>query len=532
MRILLMTPQRFVTRVLAANELTKIGGNVPPLGLLVIAAALDRRHQITVLDGNVRSLPPRELRRHIESADLVGINCTSAAIALNAEVTLRFIKAVRPEVPVVMGGHHPTEQYAGWFARGADFVIPNEAEQTFKELVSALEEGRDPAEVAGLLLYRDGEAVRTPGRPLLAHLDESPVPRWDLVDLRDYNLFYGPRAPTAVVEESRGCAGKCSFCMASKMWSYKQRHKSIGRVLEELRVLRRLGVKKLQFVGDAFGNPPDYYIELFKEMVKRDLRFTWNAFMRTDAVLERPEIAEWAARSGCCLLAIGYESPDPALIEAWKKRERVPTPVEKYGQVYRTLDRAGICVAGFYISGHPGEDPARVSENLELHSRWCDITLINELRVIKGTPDYYAYKREGRISKSTFYHDPRIVFLEEGRAAADKARRKFNNWMLTRYPFRMFSGKATSRGFFRHMYGVLSREALRSNLDSVKDFLLMALSKAPSADIQNAIVGRYINEEFIGRLARKSGLRVPRGRGCGLRPVRDPAGDGGRRGRE
>ena len=99
MKILLLTPQRFVRRFLAANELTRVGGDVPPLGLLVLASALDRRHRVKLLDGNVRTFSPRELRRHIEDADLVGINCTSAAIALNAELTLRFVKAVSPGVP-------------------------------------------------------------------------------------------------------------------------------------------------------------------------------------------------------------------------------------------------------------------------------------------------------------------------------------------------------------------------------------------------------------------------------------------------
>jgi radical SAM superfamily enzyme YgiQ (UPF0313 family) len=522
---LLLTPQRFVRRFMAANELTRIGGDVPPIGLLVLAAALDRRHGVKLLDGNVRSLHPAELRRQIEDADLVGINCTSAAIALNAELTLRFVKAVSPGVPVVMGGHHPTGQYAGWLARGADFIIPNEGEKTFPELVEALDAGRAPASVPGLIFYKDGAAVRTAARPMLACLDESPVPRWDLVDLKDYNLFYGPRAATGTVEESRGCNGRCSFCMASKMWSYTHRHKSIERVLSELEALKRLGAKKVQFAGDGFGSPPDYYLELFKEMVKRGLVFDWSAFMRTDAVLERPELAEWAARSGCRMVAVGYESPDPALIDAWRKSEKVPTPIEKYDQVYRTLDKAGIFVAGFYISGHPGEDPARVPVNLALHSRWCDLTLINELRVIKGTPDYLAYKKEGRISKSTFYHDPRIVFLEEGRAAADAARRIFNGWMLKRYPFRMFAPKAATRAFFRHMYKVLALEALRSTPESVKDFLTMSLSKAPSAEVQRAVIDKYLTGEFVERQVRRSGLAAPRGPAAGLRPVKDQAED-------
>jgi len=123
LNIFLLTPPRLIKRFLAANELTKIGGSVPPLTFPVLAATLSDEHDVTVFDGNVEKPRLRKLRSLIQRADLVGLNCTSAAIALNAEVTLRFIKALRPDLPVVMGGHHPTEQYEGWFQRGADIVV-------------------------------------------------------------------------------------------------------------------------------------------------------------------------------------------------------------------------------------------------------------------------------------------------------------------------------------------------------------------------------------------------------------------------
>lgn len=505
MNILLLTPPRLIKRFLAANELTKIGGNVPPLTFPVLAATLPDEHRITVFDGNVEKPRLPRLRSLIRDADLVGLNCTSAAIALNAEVTLRFIKALRPDLPVVLGGHHPTEQFEGWFQRGADIVVRSEGELTFPDLIRCLEDGGDLGDVPGIA-YRHGDEIRvTEPRPLLEDLDDSPPPRWDLLSLEPYDLFYGRRARTAVVEESRGCGGKCSFCMATRMWGYRMRHKSVGRIIEELRVLAGLGVEKLQFAGDGFGDPPEFYEELFEAMLDQGLHFHWTSFMRTDSVLSNPRMVELAAATGCVGVFVGYESSDPELVASWGKSQNVPTAIEDYDEVYDILDRNGIFVIGFYISGHPDERIADVPARLARHSRWCDIILINELRVIKGTSDYHHYKKTGQLAKGTFYHDPRIPFLEGGRASADLARKIFNRWMLLKYPFGLFSRKRSARRFFANMYLTILGELLKATPRTVRDFLELCFSKKPADQLEREIVETYTADDYIARLVHRAG---------------------------
>ena len=51
----------------------------------------------------------------------------------------------------------------------------------------------------------------------------------------------------------------------------------------------------------------------------------------------------------------------------------------------------------------------------------------------------------------------------------------------------------------------------------------MSFSKAPSAEIQGAVIDKYLTEAFIGGLVRRSGLAAPRGPLSGLRPVIDQA---------
>ena len=514
LNVLLMTPPRFARRFLSANELTKIGGNVPPLVLPVLAATLPAHHRVRILDGNIETPNMKAFRAMIEDADVIGINCTSGALALNAEICVRVIRALRPDVPIVVGGHHATAQYREWLQRGATVAVLHEGERTFPELIRCLEEGTELANVAGIAFLEGGEIVETEPRQLLENLDESPIPRWDLFDLDRYRIFYAPRARTAVVEESRGCTGTCSFCMATRMWHYRQRYKSIPRILDELRLLRGLGVESIEFAGDGLGNPPEFYRELFRQMVKRDLRFHWGSFMRTDAILEQPDLAEWAARSGCVTLFVGYESPDPGLIDSWGKRNRVPTPVAAYDEVYARLDAAGIHVVGFYISGHPDEPVESVEARLEQHSRWCDIVLLNELRVIKGTADYKRYRRDELLAKDTFYHDPRIPSLSLGRESADRARSIFNRWILTRYPARMLSRKKATRRFFRHMYGFLLRDAMRATPDSLQDFVRLGSTEADPSEMVQQMVGKYLSPRFVGGLLAQAG--VPAGQRASL----------------
>ena len=506
LNILLLTPPRLIKRFLAANELTKIFGSVPPLTFLILAAALPRRHHVTVFDGNVEEPDLPRLRAWIRDADIVGLNCTSAAIALNADVTLRFVKALRPDVPVILGGHHPTEQYEGWLDRGADVVVRGEGERTFPELVECLERGGDLRQVRGIAFREAGETVVTEDRPLMDDLDDSPMPRWDLVSLDHYDLFWGRRhTPTAVVEESRGCGGRCSFCMATRMWDYRMRHKSVGRILEEIRVLKAMGVGKFQFAGDGFGDPPEFFEELFSEMIRAELCMPWTSFMRTDSVIANPRMVELAARSGCKGVFVGYESAEPEIVDSWGKSRTVPAAIEDYDRIYDILHRNGIFVVGFYISGHPEERLDTVDERMTRHARWCDIILINELRVIKGTADHEHYLETGQLAKGTFYHDPRIPFIEAGRAPADRARRIFNRWMAFKYPFGLVARKRSTRHFFANTYLTILRELGRARPDTVRDFRALCRSDKAPAELEREIVEAYTGAEYIGRLVRAAG---------------------------
>jgi anaerobic magnesium-protoporphyrin IX monomethyl ester cyclase len=143
---------------------------------------------------------------------------------------------------ITCGGQYPTlawrEVLAG--GNGVDSVVLHEGEQTFVELLAALQRGDDLNEVQCLALPgQEGKPVRTKGRYLGADLDQLPFPRRYRPHSRHMGLPFIP------ILGSRGCWGRCSFCSISTFYRDARayaggkllRHRSPENIAAEMALL-------------------------------------------------------------------------------------------------------------------------------------------------------------------------------------------------------------------------------------------------------------------------------------------------------
>src|SRR5262249_3711272 len=101
---------------------------------------------------------------------------------------------------VILCGADATDHSLQYFARGADFVLLGEGEETLGEVLDRLT-GRNAAaleSIRGLAWPAgDGSAIagehRNPRRPDLRDLDALPFPAWDLVDVPRYQKLWRER---------------------------------------------------------------------------------------------------------------------------------------------------------------------------------------------------------------------------------------------------------------------------------------------------------------------------------------------------
>lgn len=372
-----------------------VGNLAPPLGLLCVAAALERRGiEVAVRDFNVRGvLHPSSIDagfyRHAAGAiqdtapDLVGFTSMGVESHVGLELARR-LKAEDPHLRTVLGGPHfsAIAREVLTLFPWIDHVILGEGERPACELVEALRHGRSPHAISNVA-SRDGHGVIL-NRELKPHrdLDVLPFPAYHLVDLNDY--FTANPSRVLHFEHGRGCALRCAFCYSLGHWGQGEQVKRIDHVVKLAHRHRELGAHHLFFVGDNLVNNMRWATALGHALRDADLGLTWNAYA-TSAQLT-PEVLQSLGSSGCVGLFIGIDAVTDSLQKRVKKRyyrgwDSLHALIErcKGNGIRPTLS---MLVGDDTASPHDAEMTFRTA--LEASSLGCGIRM-NTLSIYNGT---------------------------------------------------------------------------------------------------------------------------------------------------
>ena len=121
-----------------------IGTTGPPLGLAYLASMVRKEHDVKIVDSIAEGLTLEDLKKLIKEfdADVVGITVVTSMIPDAYEVA-RIAKESNENVKVALGGPHVTfpPDKTSEECKYADFIVRGEGENTFKELIDAIEKG-------------------------------------------------------------------------------------------------------------------------------------------------------------------------------------------------------------------------------------------------------------------------------------------------------------------------------------------------------------------------------------------------------
>ena len=343
----------------------------PPLGLLTVAAMLPPAWNLRLADLNVRPLADGDIRW----ADYVFLSGMIVHKASAHEIAGRCAALGRT---VVAGGPLFTTGHAE-FPEIRHFVL-GEAENLAARLVADLERGvLEP-------FYRS---------PHWPDVHGTPVPRWDLVELRDY--------VTMPVQFSRGCPFNCEFCDIVVMNGRVPRTKEPAQVLRELEALRSRGWRDMVFiVDDNFIGNRKRTRELLRELVGWRARTSPAMGFFTEAsvnLADDAELCELMVQAGFKKVFLGIETPSAAGLEECGKRQN---QARDLGDAVRIIQRAGMEVMGGFIVGFDS-DPADIfRRQFEFIQRSGVVTaMVGLLSALPQTALYRRLAAEGRILSET-----------------------------------------------------------------------------------------------------------------------------------
>ncbi len=310
-----------------------------PLALEILAASVPD-HSVRILDLRLGAGPSLDEVLGEFAPDLVGATGYTTDVPRMWDIC-RQVKAHDRRIFTVVGGYHASLCPHDFDRDDVDAIVVGEGEVTFPQLVEAVANGRDVAAVAGLVVRRDGQQVRTAPRPLLPDLDASPFPARHLVadhrrDLR-FHLWSAPYA----VETVRGCSYRCTFCAVWR-FHHEARFKSPPRVLAEV---REATGDLVFFVDDNFLLNLDRAERICELIEAEGLQTRFFIQARADGIVRRPELIEKWASIGLSTVFVGFEKFRQEELAELDKRATVAANEE----AARILKANGIHVIGAFI---------------------------------------------------------------------------------------------------------------------------------------------------------------------------------------
>ena len=400
MKIMLIFPPLTVSERYASKNVGDVGGYLPPLGLLYMAAVLENSgHEVKVLDCPVNNYTIDNVLRFIDEFQPDWVGMAAVTVLINRVIELnKLIHEKFPKVKILIGGPHATIRPKETSEQtGADIVITNEVEDVLVDILENYDKK-----------YKRIKIVE--GKPVL-NIDRLPFPARHLIDMKLYTSLPNnyKRDPYAVhMVTTRGCPYTCTFC-ASANGIFRQR--SVENVVAEIKHLQKTyDTKEIVFWDDIF-TLNKYWISKFCDtLISEGIDIAWSCESRLDLITE--EMVNKMAKAGCWNMFFGIESGNQDILNNIKKR----TNLDLIRRGVKYVKASGIEVRGSFMLGLPGETPEKARNTIkfaiELDPDYAQFSITTPY---PGTELYKTIDQWGILNENfDNFHNWSPVFIPKG----------------------------------------------------------------------------------------------------------------------
>ena len=325
----------------------------PPLSLLSLASPLVHAGMsVCIVDGSIEPDFKSVLAREIRDAVCLGISLLTGRMILCAIDVAQFVRQLRPEVPIIFGGWHPSLLPEQTLKEDrVDIVARGQGERTLFETVIQLQEKKSLESVQGISFKAEGRSIHNPDRPV-ENINNFPPPAFAMGNFEAYDRVTGVRKlPYA---SSLGCPYACHYCTDQVFYNRRFNAYTAARVVAEVTdLVSRYRLTDVALLDSNFPVNVKRAVEIASGFIQSGIKFRWTFQASTDLLCRMTDDeVRMLAESGVAHMGFGTESASEEVLQLMNKKHQ---RIDEMFETARKANVAGIRVTFNLILGYPGE---------------------------------------------------------------------------------------------------------------------------------------------------------------------------------
>ena len=322
--------------------------------------------------------------------DLIGFSVVDPKERLTIEVIKR-LKDKASDKKIILGGPAcSTEEQRNFFTDSIpgyiDYFVVGEGEETLYEIIRRERDALNKDNPLGVAIKVNSKWQYKPRQPINP-IDAISFPNYGGFDLSQYN-----GGKSLLVERSRGCIGRCSFCKNySLVPGYRAR--SPESIIRELSfIINQYGIREFTVCDPLMNGDIKQLSMICEKVIKNNFNMKWSGQIAPRKEMDYGLFTKMR-KAGCDKIQIGVESGSDKVLRNMRKIYTTRVACENI----RAAKRAGIEVEVFIMIGFPGEGEKEFKETFKFikdNAPYIDtVKSINTLHLIAGTDVYESYQR-------------------------------------------------------------------------------------------------------------------------------------------
>lgn len=300
-----------------------------PLNVLQLAGFLKSNNfEVKIIDTIIEKDYSHLIKKEIKDALCVGISAMTAQIPHAIEI-IKEIKAENRELPIVLGGVHPT-----LFAKQTvqnkliDYVVMREGEIPFLNLLNSLlnKNNERLADIPGIALkLRNGDIKENVYTERFSYSD---LPKMDysLLNPKVMENYLNSDTIYFPLLTARGCPHRCAFCInviiseyrLYKTWTPERTVLELEQIIN----LPKKSIHRINFFDENFFVDRKRVEKILDLTENKNLKFEWYCAARVDyfreGFLDKPFLKR-ARGLGFVRLSLGVEVGSQKILDYLKK---------------------------------------------------------------------------------------------------------------------------------------------------------------------------------------------------------------------